>query len=331
MGAADLAPFLAHGGRVAAARAHFGGADWLDLSTGIAPWPYPVRPEDFAAEAARLPDPEALAALEAEAATRFGLGPEAEAEVVAVPGTDLALRLLPPLLPGRAPALLWPGYAGHRAAWPDAVRLTALAWRAAGGAHDLLICASPSNPGGERLDPGAAARLCASSHLMIDHAYADAPGEGLDALAGPRLTVLRSFGKMFGLPGLRLGFVLIDPPRAARLRHLLGDWPIATPTLAIADRAYRDQAWQAAQRDRIATAGAALDRLLDRLGLAHRPSPPLFRCLEQVDGAALFRHLAGHAILTRPFAARADWLRLGLPGDAAALARLAAALEEYRR
>ena len=64
------ATFCAHGGRVAAARAAFGGADWIDLSTGIAPWAWPataLQGLDC------LPEPAEIAALEAAAARAFGV------------------------------------------------------------------------------------------------------------------------------------------------------------------------------------------------------------------------------------------------------------------
>ncbi|RZL58665.1 MAG: aminotransferase, partial [Sphingomonas sp.] len=94
------ATFCAHGGRVAEARAAFGGADWIDLSTGIAPWSWPV---ETLVGLDRLPEPTEIVALEAAAARAFGVAEPAQ--VVAVPGTDLAMRLLAPLIGARAPAV----------------------------------------------------------------------------------------------------------------------------------------------------------------------------------------------------------------------------------
>ena len=105
------ASFAVHGGRLAAAARRFGrdASDWVDLSTGISPDPYPFDWESV--DLRRLPEPEPLAALEEAAAAAFGV---AEPEtVVAVPGTDLAIRPLPLLVPSRRPALLVPSYGGH--------------------------------------------------------------------------------------------------------------------------------------------------------------------------------------------------------------------------
>ena len=313
------ATFCAHGGRVAAARAAFGGAEWIDLSTGIAPWAWPATELPGLD---RLPEPAEIAALEATAARAFGVADAAR--VVAVPGTDLAMRLLAPLIGARAPAVRHPGYAGHRAAWPDAELVAD-----GPGAHDLFVLASPANPDGRVADPAALRALAARMTVLLDEAYAD-PAPGLCPDASDRLIVLRSFGKFYGLPGLRLGFVVAGAGIAGGLRAMLGDWPVSSPAVAIGTAAYRDAAWRRAQASRMAEAGALLDGVLADAGLALAGSAPLFRLIACDDAARLFETLARHAILTRPFADRADRLRIGLPRGAAALTRLAAALEEYR-
>ncbi|MGJ3629568.1 aminotransferase class I/II-fold pyridoxal phosphate-dependent enzyme [Sphingomonas sp. MMS24-JH45] len=203
---ADLAPFAVHGGRVGAARAAFGdaggGADWIDLSTGIAPWSYPA-PADLGLD--RLPEPGEIAALEAAAADAFGVADAAR--VVAVPGTDLALRLLARLLPAARSAVVTPGYGGHLAAWPGAARVAHL--RHAQG-HDLIVFACPSNPTGAVVAAEEVRALAERMIVVADEAYAD-PLPGLAPHASDRLVVLRSFGKFYGLPGLRLGFVIAGP------------------------------------------------------------------------------------------------------------------------
>jgi len=315
----SLAEFCAHGGRVAAAARAFGGGDWIDLSTGIAPWAYPHAPLDLT----RLPEPRELAALEAAAADAFGVADPAQ--VVAVPGSDLALRLLAVVLGAVRPAVVRPGYAGHAAAWGEARSVAALADP---GDADLLVLASPANPDGCVTPPEQLRALAGRMTLVVDEAYAD-PAPGLCGEASDRLIVLRSFGKFHGLPGVRLGFVIAGPRVAGALRHLLGDWPVSTPAIAMGTAAYRDAAWRVEQAERIETVGVLLDFALlqlERIGAA-----PLFRLIRTPDAHGLFRHLCNHAILTRPFADRSDALRIGLPADGAALARLTTALSEYPR
>jgi len=313
----DLAPFLEHGGRLTAAQALFGAGDWIDLSTGIAPWPYPAP----ASALDRLPEPAALAALETAARSAFGV-PSAR-EVVAVPGTDLALRLLATLLPASTPARLVPGYAGHRHAWPHAT-----AW-SGGRQHDLLVVANPNNPDGRQFERAELIDLANRMTLVVDEAYADIdPQRSVADAALDGLVVLRSFGKFFGLPGLRLGFVIAPPAIAKRLRHLLGDWPISAPAIATGRLAYADQAWAAAQRGRLAEMGEKLDRALAAAGIAIVGRTPFFRLIEVADAHDLFRRLATRCILTRPFAETRSRLRIGLPADEGQLARLADVLKE---
>ncbi|PXA97129.1 aminotransferase [Nostoc sp. 3335mG] len=332
----DLAEFCAHGGRVAAAMRAFGGADWIDLSTGIAPWPYPVAaigsspPPSLIREGGasalgltRLPEPAEIAALERAAAAAFGVADPAC--VVAVPGTDLALRLLAVIVAAQRPAVVRPGYAGHAAAWPDARGLAPLGDP---GDADLLVLASPANPDGFVTPSDHLRALAQRMTVIVDEAYAD-PAAGLCGEASDRLIVLRSFGKFYGLPGLRLGFVLAGQRVAGALRHLLGDWPVSGAAVRIGVAAYADRAFAAEQAGRIETVGTLLDRSLDGWKLIGHA--PLFRLIETDDAHALFRHLCNHAILTRPFADRRDRLRIGLPPDGAALTRLTTALAEYVR
>lgn len=317
----DIAEFCAHGGRVTAAARAFGGDDWIDLSTGIAPWPYPHGAIDPGHD--RLPEPAEIAALERAAATAFGVADPAR--VVAVPGTDLALRLLAVVLPAERPAVVRPGYAGHAEAWRHARAVAALGDP---GNADLLVLASPANPDGFVTSPERLRALAAGRTLVVDEAYAD-PAPGVAAEASDRLIVLRSFGKFYGLPGLRLGFVITGDRVAGALRRLIGDWPLSSAAVRIGAAAYADRGFAVEQAGRIETIGALLDfalARLDRIGGA-----PLFRLVATADAHALFRHLCNHAILTRPFADRPDALRIGLPADGAALARLTTALAEYPR
>ncbi|WP_448661476.1 aminotransferase class I/II-fold pyridoxal phosphate-dependent enzyme [Sphingomonas sp. CJ20] len=327
----QIGPFAVHGGRLDLARVHFPEVTcWFDLSTGLAPWSYLARWEQDWIE--RLPDPAALTALEASAARYFGAPAEA---VVAVPGSDVALRLLGALLPGRA-AVARPGYSGHVAMWGGRDVLPVSADTLAIEDADTLVLARPGNPDGAIADAAALERTAATlaargGHLIVDEAFADMiPDASLAASGWPGLIVLRSFGKFFGLAGLRLGFVIAPPAIVAGLRQLLGDWPVSGPAVAIGSIAYADTAWHAAQRARIAEGAARLDALLAGAGLAIVGGTPLFRLVETPARDALFRHLATGGLLTRPFADAPTRLRLGLPGSERAWARLHHALDTWR-
>ncbi len=321
-----------HGGGLSAARRHFGGdsEDWLDLSTGINPMPW-ASSEPVAIDWTRLPDEEALADLEGAAAEYFGC---AEEYVCAVPGTELALRLIGRLLGGTG-KVLTPSYRSHIEMFATA-RCTTLEQAAApgkgGGEEGALVLANPNNPDGrvfDRVSLLARHRAAPRRWLLVDEAYVDVCPEmslARDVPNAERLVVLRSFGKFFGLAGLRLGFVVAPPAFLARFRALIGAWPINAGALAMAGSAYRDRSWIAAMRARLPMDAAKLDRVLQSHGYAPRGGCPLFRLVETEDAAFLFERLARHHILVRPFAEHPRWVRFGLPDSALSLERLDRAL-----
>jgi cobalamin biosynthetic protein CobC len=137
---------------------------------------------------------------------------------------------------------------------------------------------------------------------------------------------LRSFGKFFGLPGLRLGFVA--GPRAIidRLTPLLGDWPVSAPAIDVGRMALKDHAWQAETRIRLSESADRLRALLNRHRFNITGGTDLFVLVETPEADALHHCLAQAGIWTRLFDYQPDWIRIGLPGDAAAFARLDSAL-----
>ncbi|MCW1427482.1 threonine-phosphate decarboxylase [Novosphingobium sp. JCM 18896] len=308
-----------HGGGLAAARAHFGEGDapWLDLSTGINPNPWPV-PADLAIDWQALPDEAGLAALERAAADHFGADPQ---HVCALPGTEIGLRMAGDVLPGPAVHLA-PTYRTHGDMFGGSRPVTL-----AEAGDETLIVANPRNPDGATY--AADDLLAHRGWLVIDEAFADGSPELslADRVADDRrLVIFRSFGKFFGLAGLRLGFVIAPRAVIARFRARLGAWPVAAAGIAIGTAAYRDDAWITASRADLPCRAAALDTVLARHGLAARGNCPLFRLVETDQAEALFERLARRAILTRPFDYDPRWLRLGLPGNDADLARLDTAL-----
>jgi cobalamin biosynthetic protein CobC len=335
--ASPLDLFRAHGGKIEAARTLFPESPraWIDLSTGISPWPWPCEGLLDRAAFTRLPDPEALAALERAASTCFGVSDARR--VIALPGTDIGLRLLGPLFPEARVAVTRPGYSGHASAWIDWRGLAprAVSWIAdtslqnAAREHDVIVLAHPGTPDGrtirrEELLQAARTLAARDGVLIVDEAYADAD-PALSVCSEPDLIVFRSFGKFFGLAGLRLGFAVVPSHHVPRFRHAVGDWPLNGPAIAIGTAAYLDTSWQQMQRDRLRQAAARLDETLKRAGLTIVGGTPLFRLARCANADALFRHLASHAILTRPFGH--DLLRFGLPADEAQWDRLVRAFQ----
>ena len=294
---------------------------WLDLSTGISPWAYPVGELDQEIWQ-NLPSDEGLSELEAAAAdTLGGVSPD---QIVAVPGTDFAIRLLARHLSAQRIAIVGPTYGGYQSAWPDAKIVSFAKARGA----DLLVCANPNNPDGVIIEKPLIQRL--RNQRVVDEAFADAvPAVSLLPHRNGAI-VLRSFGKFFGLAGVRLGFVIADRPITRDLRAMLGDWPISGPAIAIGTKAYRDTQWQAEQRGRLSAASCRLIKLLTENGLIVVGGTPLFQLASHPTAGSLFNHLAQAGILVRPFAQQADWLRFGIPGSDAVFDRLSIALENWK-
>lgn len=325
-----------HGGRLGDACRAYGGAaeDWLDLSTGINPHAW--RGSDaIAVDWRALPDERALAGLETAAADVFGV---AAAHVCALPGTEIGLRLIGGVLAelgvrGGAVHVV-PAYRTHCEAIGGSRGIAVEAVDEAAAEGRTILIANPNNPDG-RLLPAArivalAGRLRGSGGwLIVDEAFADVrPEASVAGHVGDDLPLIlfRSFGKFFGLAGVRLGFVIGPAAVIAGFRRRIGSWPVSAAAIAIGTAAYRDRAWAEAMRATLDAEAAALDAVLATHGYRATGDCPLFRLIATDDAAALFERLARQHILTRPFDHDGRWLRLGLPGGDAALARLDRAL-----
>ena len=315
---------LPHGGRLIAARRRFpdAPAPFIDLSTGINPCPYP-----FTAPVAeawqRLPEPEQLDALQRAAARAYGL--DDPACVVAAPGTQALIQALPRVLPQAAIAVPGPTYAEHAAAWGAA---GARVLPGLGDARAAVLC-NPNNPDGNRYSPDALARIAARLDLLVvDEAFADfEPGIGAAAPSPrPGLVVLRSFGKAYGLAGLRLGFALAHPEVAGRLRVALGEWAVSGPAIAVGIEALGDAVWREAAGRAAWAAAGRMDRLIAGAGGGVVGGAALFRLAAWRDADGVAERLGRAGILVRAFAGLPGRLRFGLPADEAAWVRLAAAL-----
>jgi cobalamin biosynthetic protein CobC len=325
----DLA-FHRHGGRMAAARRAFPDAPspWLDLSTGINPRPW-SGPRATLEDLARLPDPEALAALEAAAARAFGTTPE---RVAAVPGAEAGLRALPWLTGARTVAIVSPTYGGHAEAWAAAeVPASRLALDGLEASDaEAVVLVHPNNPDGARVDPARLAAMAARQSdrwLIVDESFGEAAPElSVAHETAPGLVVLRSFGKFYGLAGVRLGFVIGAPALIAGVRGQFGDWPVSAEALAAGTAAYADLHWREAALARLTEDAARLDRLLIAAGFEIAGGTALFRLARATDAPGWFDGLCRAGILTRPFSEDPTWLRFGLP-DAGGWSRLEAALK----
>ena len=305
----------------------------IDLSTGINPIPYPLPPlppDVFA----RLPEPAALEGLCRVAAQAYAAA--SAAHVVAAPGAQMLLPLAAALVPPGRAAVLGPTYSEHaRAAVLAGHTVLETSDIARLADADLAVVVNPNNPDGRLIPPEtlcalAGALVSRGGLLVVDEAFMEVgPADAsLAGRVGEGLIVLRSFGKFFGLAGLRLGFAIAVPEQAARLRAQLGPWPVAGPAIAIGSLALADTAWIKTTRRAVTVAAQRLDGLLIGAGLEIAGGTTLYRLVRTSRSAFVFEHLGRAGIVVRRFIHAPTWLRFGLPGPEWAWDRLTVALGE---
>ncbi len=329
----DLAP-PEHGGNLRAAREMFRGAvePFLDLSTGINPHPYPV-PQLSADLLTHLPEPAALAELAAIAARAYG-APSA-AHVVPAPGSQILVAQTAFLLARGRASVLAPTYAEH-ARVAELAGHNVVEVAEAGQLADarIAVVVNPNNPDGRILAKDALLALAdrlrrRGGLLLVDEAFMDVGPDGAslaNQVERGNIVVLRSFGKFYGLAGLRLSFAVAARDIAARIAAALGPWPVSGAALAIGAAALTDTAWREKARASLAEAALRLDTLLAKAGLEIIGGTALFRLVRTKEAAQLFQRLGQGGIIVRRFAEHPAWLRFGLPGSEAEWQRLGAAL-----
>jgi cobalamin biosynthetic protein CobC len=324
---------LEHGGNLQDAIVQFDRRrdEWIDLSTGINPQPYPV-PALAGDVWHRLP--ETSEALVTAAQTYYGAP-----RLLPVAGTQAAIQALPRLRAPSRVVIAAPAYTEHAHRWAQvghAMREVAYdALASAVDDCDVMVICNPNNPTGERVDPEVlldwAERLGArGGWLVVDEAFSDTTRQmSVASWTGrPGLIVLRSVGKFFGLAGARLGFVAADEALLHDLAEAIGPWAVSGPAQEIGRAALSDYAWQEATRCRLLESGARLQSLLAAHGISSTGSA-LYQWWPEPRAKEFWQHMAQRGIWVRLFTKGATGIRLGLPPDEAGWHRLQQALAEW--
>lgn len=327
---------IVHGGGIGAAVALYGGqpGDWLDLSTGLNPCP-PGLPDIPVRIWHRLPDQDLLNETRRAARAFYGSG---DILPLPVPGTQSVIQLLPKLAAREKPAaILSPTYGEYgRVLSANGFAVDAVATLDdVDPSSGLVVVVNPNNPTGRLHAPAdllsLADRLAGQGgFLVVDEAFGDCTPEtslAASVATRPDLIVFRSFGKFFGLAGLRLGFVIATDDILERFSDWLGPWAVSGPALSVA----ADLLSAAPQplRRIIAERRAGLGQVLGHAGLNVEGGTSLFALVADPHAADLHTHLCHARILTRKFDYAPTWLRIGLAPDTASDERLAAALATW--
>ncbi|MBK5299823.1 MULTISPECIES: threonine-phosphate decarboxylase CobD [Gammaproteobacteria] len=324
---------LEHGGRLRKAALEYGiaEADWLDLSSGLAPWPFPV-PDIPLRAWARLPETDD--GLEQAACDYYGA-----AQVLPVAGSQMAIQLLPRLRRAGKVGVLSPCYAEHAEAWRRNGYIVREVLESEVDffldSLDVLVVVNPNNPTGLSLTPARLldwhSRLAQrGGWLVVDEAFMDnTPHLSLAPFTNQIcLIVLRSFGKFFGLAGVRLGFVLAERKLLKLLAEQVGPWAVSGPTRVLGQACLTDTDGHTRQRIRTDEAGERLALLLEQYGFKPQGGCALFQWLITECAEALHEFMARRGILLRLFTHNSS-VRFGLPADEADWLRFEQALEAY--
>jgi histidinol-phosphate aminotransferase len=175
------------------------------------------------------------------------------------------------------------------------------------GDAGAVFIATPHAPTGATFPVPDVARVAEKARargwiLAIDEAYCQFSGTDLRPLAreNPRVVILRTFSKAFGLGGVRAGFLLAVPDVAVKLQAMLPPFDVPVHTAAVLETVLESPG-------RAAEIGARLaserDRVIARLG-SHPiwrpyPSSANFFLVRTPDAEAAWRSLLSRGILVR--------------------------------
>lgn len=203
----------------------------------------------------------------------------------------------------------------------------------------VVFIANPNNPTGTFIEPGAMQaflrQVPASVLVVLDEAYQEyLPAElQADSVAWlrefPNLVITRTFSKIYGLAGLRLGYALAHERVADLMNRVRQPFNANSIALAAAIPALNDEDFIRRSREVNFAGMALLTEGFKRLELQYIPSQGNFVTVRVGDGAEVFRRLLRRGVIVRPVAGYGlpQHLRVTI-GAEAENERLLEALEE---
>jgi histidinol-phosphate aminotransferase len=171
---------------------------------------------------------------------------------------------------------------------------------------DLVVVGNPNNPTGHLDPPAAIAALCRPGRVtVVDEAFMDFVADRGASLAGradlPGLVVVRSVTKLWGLAGLRAGYLLAAAALARRLASMRQPWPVGADALAALTVCAGDEAYRRAVAAEVAAERATLASALRALGtITVWDGAANFLLLRVPDGARVHAALLARGIAVRP-------------------------------
>ena len=297
--------FSKHGGKLDEAVLQFGGrkSEWMDLSTGINPRPYPFKKVGQMLWE-RLPDDNDFEDIY-KAAHNFWNVPKSSV-VLGASGVSSLIAIIPFLNPLSTVSIQQPTYSEYKLSFER------VGYKVLKTGGEINVIVNPNNPDGKIQE----ANEILENHkrlTIIDESFCDLyPENSLINLASqPGFIILKSFGKFWGLAGLRLGFAIGRPETVNPIKYALGPWQISGPALSIGCQALHDIKWAEKTRANLYESAIRLDKIMRRYKLIGGTN--LYRLYFVTDAKKLFRKLASNKVLIRNFDYNRNWVRIGLP------------------
>lgn len=195
----------------------------------------------------------------------------------------------------------------------------------------LVFLPNPNNPTGTANSAAEVEGFVRSlpPHVVFvyDEAYAEyqenPPDLRPSIAAGHKVVCLRTFSKIYGLAGLRLGYGYADRELIALLNRVRQPFNVNAVALAAGEAALDDTAWVLRSRAVNAAGLVQLAAGFAALGLEQIPSVANFIAVRVGDGAGVFAALQKQGVIVRPMASYAmpQWVRVTV-GDAGQNERL---------
>jgi histidinol-phosphate aminotransferase len=186
----------------------------------------------------------------------------------------------------------------------------------------IVFLANPNNPtgtfhSGEAIE--SFLKLVPQDVIVVlDEAYNEymSPAQRYDAIAWlqryPNLVLSRTFSKIYGLAGLRIGYAAAHPEVADMMNRVRAPFNANSLALAAAEAALGDDEFLQRSYETNRAGMAQIIKGLDALGLQHIPSAGNFIAFKVGDGAGVNHRLLKQGVIVRPIAGYGmpEWLRV---------------------
>ncbi|MDX2236209.1 MAG: histidinol-phosphate transaminase [Hyphomonadaceae bacterium] len=186
----------------------------------------------------------------------------------------------------------------------------------------LVHICNPNNPTGRLLDADALRAFCTrvseKAPVLVDEAYnelTDDPARNsmMDLVrAGKNVIVARTFSKIYGMAGMRIGYMMSSEVNARRIGAYVMSW-MSAPSVAAAVASYNDEAFLNFSKQKVREGREMAIAGLRAAGLSYLPTEANFIYVNVPDAAAFQRKMAARGVQIRgPYGALTQWSRVSM-------------------